>query len=342
MSKFKSEVNKIEDVYRIKIDVPFAVRYVCVYLFDVDDKKVLIDAGLNMGKWDEVFYSLLEDLKLTISDIDYCIVTHRHIDHVGLIKSFKRKNPNIQILMHDITEQNLKWESDGSNHETIDKIAKESSKLLIKYGMPEVFERRMFNMISMWAKMTRYQKPDKVLQNGDEIIFPTNKLKTIWTPGHSMGHICIFDNNKKYLYSGDHILSRITPHIGNFLINPDLKVKCDIDFNDILAHYLKSLDVISDLNPKIIFPAHQDVIYNPQERINEIKLHHEKRLKEISSLIENKPMTPFEISKIHFGEDLDDINSYLALSEVLGHLIYLENQEKVTRIERDEKFYFSC
>ncbi len=108
-----------------------------------------------------------------------------------------------------------------------------------------------------------------------------------------------------------------------------------------MAHYLRSLDVISDLNPKIILPAHQDIIYNPQERIQEIKAHHEKRLQDILSLIENKPMTPFEISKIHFGNDLDDINSFLALSEVLGHLIYLENQEIIKRIEKDEKYYFS-
>ena len=85
MSKFKSEVTEIEDVYRIKIDVPFAVKYVCVYLFEIDDKKVLIDAGLNMGKWDKIFYSLLDDIGLSISDIDYCFITHRHIDHESYV-----------------------------------------------------------------------------------------------------------------------------------------------------------------------------------------------------------------------------------------------------------------
>jgi len=341
LQKFNAETSKIEDVYRIKIDVPFDVKYVCVYLFEIDGKKVLIDAGLNMGNWSKMFYSLLKKIKISIKDIDYCFITHRHIDHVGLIKSFKRKNPNIQIIMHDFTEQNLKWESDANNFETIESIVRESARELIKYGMPERAESRMYNMISMWAKITRYQKPDRIVKNLDEITFNSHKLKIIWTPGHSMGHICIFNDNNSYLFSGDHILSKITPHIGNFLINPDLKTNDDVDFSDILAHYLRSLDVISDLNPKIILPAHQDIIYNPQERIQEIKAHHEKRLQDILSLIENKPMTPFEISKIHFGNDLDDINSFLALSEVLGHLIYLENQEIIKRIEKDEKYYFS-
>jgi len=341
MQKFNAEISKIENVYQIKIDVPFAVKYVCVYLFEIDGKRVLIDAGLNMGNWSKIFYSLLDELKVSISDIDYCFITHRHIDHVGLIKSFKRKNPKIQILMHDFTEQNLKWESDASNSETIDNIAKENARLLIKYGMPQRAEKHMYKMISMWTKITRYQKPDRIVKDRDEIMFNAHKLKIIWTPGHSMGHICIFDDRKDFLFSGDHILSRITPHIGNFLINPDLKTEDNVDFNDILAQYLKSLEVISELNPKIIFPAHQDISYNPQERIKEIQLHHEKRLNEISSLIEGYPMTPYEISKIHFGNNLDDINSYLALSEVLGHLIYLENKKKIERIEKDQKIYFS-
>lgn len=340
MPKSTSETSKIENIIRIKIDVPFAVKYVCVYIFDIGDKKVMIDAGLNMGYWSKIFFSLLDDLKLSILDIDYCIITHQHLDHVGLAKNFKRKNPNIQILMHDLTEQNLRWESDSSNLETIDKMALESSRLLIKYGMPEDVQKRIVDMISMWTKITRYQKPDKTLKDGDEISFKTNKLKIIWTPGHSLGHICIYDLNRKFLFSGDHILSRITPHIGNFLVNPDLKIKEGMNFNDILAHYLNSLDVIASLNPKIIFPAHQDVIHNPQERIAEIKAHHAKRLKDISDLIKDKPMTPFQISKIHFGEELDLMNSYLALSEVLGHLLYLENQDKIKRIEKGNKYYY--
>ena len=104
--------------------------------------------------------------------------------------------------------------------------------------------------------------------------------------------------------------------------------------------YLKSLDKIDELKPKIIFPSHQEVIYNPHERIMEIKEHHKNRLKEISDLIKDNAMTPYKISQIHFGEELDEINTYLALNEVLSHLFYLERQEKVKRIEKDGNFLF--
>jgi hypothetical protein len=82
------------------------------------------------------------------------------------------------------------------------------------------------------------------------------------------------------------------------------------------------------------------VIYNPHERITEIKKHHENRLREISKLINKNPLTPFRISQLHFGENLDEMNSFLALSEVLGHLIYLEKRNEVKRIQKNNKILF--
>jgi hypothetical protein len=122
------------------------------------------------------------------------------------------------------------------------------------------------------------------------------------------------------------------------MLNPLLKKEYDL--TNILDFYLTSLDKIDNLNSKIIFPAHQEVIYNPHERISEIKKHHDNRLYEISNVIKNNPLTPFRISQIHFGEDLSDINMLLGISEVISHLIYLESQGKVKRIEKNGKIYF--
>ena len=100
------------------------------------------------------------------------------------------------------------------------------------------------------------------------------------------------------------------------------------------------MEKIDNLNPKVIFPAHQDVIYEPHKRIQEIQEHHENRLKEILAILQEKTLTPFKISQIHFGTELDEINSFMALSEILGHLIFLEYQNKVEKSERNGKYYF--
>ncbi|MCK4287193.1 MAG: hypothetical protein KAX18_13370, partial [Candidatus Lokiarchaeota archaeon] len=83
----------------------------------------------------------------------------------------------------------------------------------------------------------------------------------------------------------------------------------------------------------------QEIIYDPHKRISEIKEHHKNRLADISRVIKDNPLTPLRISQLHFG-DLDDANSYLALSEVLGHLFFLENQELVKSVEKNGKILY--
>ena len=338
MHKFKSEINEFEGVYQIKIDVPFAVKYVCVYLFKLGDKLVLIDSGLNLGNWQKKFLESLEELKIDSREIDYCFITHIHIDHIGLAKKLKELNPSMKILMHDITYELLKWETNRANLEDLKNQASKIAEQMVKYGISKEQGKRVIQFFTYWPQFLIYQEPDIILHDGDIIL---DKLEVIWTPGHSFGHICVFDRRNKYLFSGDHILSRITPHIGNFVVNEFLHQKYrDFDFNNILKYYLSSLDKIDKLNPKIIFPAHQEVIFNPHERILAIKEHHRNRLKEILDLIKKEPLSPFQISQMHFGTELDEINSYMALSEVLGHLLYLESEGKAKKVEKKGVYYY--
>jgi len=340
LKKLKSEVSEIDGVIRFKIDIPWDVKFVCIYLFEIDGVKVLIDAGLNFIDWSRLFFLELKNLKIEPKDIDYCIVSHAHMDHVGLIQKLKRKNPEMQLLMHEITNETIKWSDDENNDQEMKNAAIEVAEQMIRYGISEQHGKRIVQFFTSWPKLTKYQKPDRILKDGDEIPFETNKLKIIWTPGHSLGHICVYEEKNRRLFSGDHILSRITPHIGVFTVSPAIKNKYPM--NNILGYYLESLDRIDKLDPKIIFPAHQEVIYNPHERILAIKEHHKNRLNDIFNAIQDKPLTPFKISQIHFGEDLNEINMFLALNEVLSHLIYLEHDGRVKRIEQDGKILFSA
>ena len=338
--KFNSEVNKIEDVHQIKIDVPWSVRNVSLYVFKVGEKIVLFDSGLNIGNWSTLFFSALKDINLTIKDVDYCFISHNHSDHVGLARILKQRNPDLKILMHDITAKTLEWETKEVNLDEVEHEASKIANQMIKYGLNEKQAEKVVQFLSYWPKFRQYQKPDIILHDGDIIL---DNLEIIWTPGHSFGHICVFNRKKKHLFCGDHILSRITPHIGNYVVPQFLTEQYkDYDFNNILKHYLNSLDRIDKLNSKIIFPAHQEIIYNPHKRITEIKEHHKLRLAEISKVIKDNPLSPLKISQNHFGDDLDETNSFLALSEVLGHLFYLENQGLVYTIERNGQiFYYS-
>ena len=339
LSKLKSEINEFDNVYQIKIGVPFPLKFVSLYLFNLNDQNILIDAGLNMGNWSKIFFTALADTNIDIEDIDYCFITHLHMDHIGLVKTLKRKNPKLKIVINDITHKIFQWETHDSSMNELISEANKIASMMIKYGISKEQSKRVVQFFTFWPKFLRYQKADIIVRDKDTFL---DNLDIIWTPGHSFGHTCIYNQKSKHLFSGDHILSRITPHIGNFLIPNALKEEYEeYDFNNILDLYLKSLEKIEKLNPKIIFPAHQKIIYDSHKRILEIKEHHENRLSEISSLIKEKPMTPFKISQIHFGTELDEINSFLALSEVLGHLFYLEDLGKISKFEKNGQIFYT-
>jgi glyoxylase-like metal-dependent hydrolase (beta-lactamase superfamily II) len=293
-----------------------------------------------MGNWPKKFFSALEKIHVEPQEISHCVISHSHMDHIGLIGDLRRKNPNINVVMHEITSEKMKWETNPDNHPKLKEEARLLTSRLQSFGLNREQGEKLIQYFLKWPKMKEYHKPDIIVQDGDNLSIGEESLKIIWTPGHALGHICIFEEKRGYLFAGDHILSRITPHIGNFIINESIRKKySNFNFKNILHLYLNSLERIQKLEPTIIFPAHQEVIYNPSKRITAIKEHHQQRLQEISEAIKEKPKTPFEISKIHFG-DLDDVNSFLALSEVLGHLIYLEDQGKIQRLKKNNRILF--
>ncbi|MHA1727721.1 MAG: MBL fold metallo-hydrolase [Promethearchaeota archaeon] len=341
--RYTSEVSEIDGVYQIKINIPWSMKFVSVYLIKIDDKNILIDAGYSHEEWKRELYSAFDkELGISIEDIDYCIVTHEHIDHIGLIKDFKQDNPDIKICMHEFVYEIAKLGLNDEKYKKFEDQAREMADQIIKYGLGEKEGNFLAQMFSSRPMRIDYLKPDITLKDNDEISFGTEKLKIIWTPGHSLGHICIFNEKQKHLFSGDHVLSRITPHIGMFGIPEIIEQNPNYNFKNILKLYLQSLDRIDELRPKIMFPGHQEIIYHPHKRILEIKNHHQNRLFEISKAITNKKLTPYQISRIHFGEDLDEMNSILALSEVLGHLIYLEEEGLAFKTEKDGKIYYTC
>ena len=327
-----NDLEEIKGIFRFKGAIPTNLKFTSMYLFEIDNKSVIVDAGINFPDFSRNFFASIKKLP------DYCILTHSHPDHIGLIKKLKQKNPNMQLLMPELTHEIIKWHTNPENKKEIQDNAKKIVQEVSKYGLSDKQASRVGQYLTAWPKLIKYEKPDVLLGDGDEISFGTNSLKIISTPGHTIGHICVLDKEKQYLFSGDHILSRITPHIGTFDVYPEFKG--GIDFSNPLKSYLESLDKIDRLDLKIIFPAHQELIFNPHERILEIKEHHQRRLNEIQEIIKDKPMSPLKVSNIHFGENLDEFNYMLALNEIASHLMYLEKQEKIKRIEKSGKILF--
>ncbi|MHA2325763.1 MAG: MBL fold metallo-hydrolase, partial [Promethearchaeota archaeon] len=324
------KVVTLENIHQINIGFS---NIVSLYLFTLKNKIVLIDAGYSLKYWQNAFYKALTDLGFKLEDIDYCIITHEHPDHTGLVSELKRANPDVKICIHKTAHELAKLRKELSENTNLEEKIEERGQLLVRYGLKKEEVDLMMQRFGRGGMGFEYIEPDLLLDNDDRIV--DEELQIIHSPGHSVGHICIYYHKKGILFSGDHILSKITPHLGTLVIPGAEEFNKKNKFVNILEHYLRSLDKIDELNSRLILPGHEQIIYNPHERITAIKNHHQNRLYEISKIVKNNPLPPLQIALQHFGKDLDQMNRILAISETLVHLDYLEIQNKVHKTEKN-------
>jgi glyoxylase-like metal-dependent hydrolase (beta-lactamase superfamily II) len=163
------------------------------------------------------------------------------------------------------------------------------------------------------------------------------RFKCIETPGHSPGHTCLYEANKKILVSVDHILFDITPNISFWL-----------GMGNSLKKYLASLEKVYPLDVSLVLPGHRRIWNNHRERIRELQEHHQARANEILSALEDGEKAAFEIaSYVTWDVDysswqlLPPSQKWFAVGETIAHLEHLEEEAVVGRKIQEDKIVFS-
>ena len=178
------------------------------------------------------------------------------------------------------------------------------------------------------------------LEDGDVLEYGGHALRCIWTPGHTPGHMCLYETDRQWLFCGDHILFHITPNICRWS-----------GCTDSLGDYLESLKKIRDLPVKLLLPAHREETGVLSERIDELLAHHERRIANTLEVIGQHPgWNAYEIAgemkwKISARNwaDFPLTQKLFAVGETDAHLDYLEVRGKI-RWEQDgrvKRYYLS-
>lgn len=167
--------------------------------------------------------------------------------------------------------------------------------------------------------------PTVFVDDGDEIPIGEDRvLYVVHTPGHDESHICLVDSATSSLFSGDHVLPRITPFVPFPEEDPDN-----------LGTYLASLNRIVDISPPVTYPAHMGVIERGAGRAKQIALHHQRRLRGILDLLAERPATAWSLMEQTFKPNLPPLHARLAFQETLAHLEYLRRRNQVEVAEDD-------
>jgi glyoxylase-like metal-dependent hydrolase (beta-lactamase superfamily II) len=181
--------------------------------------------------------------------------------------------------------------------------------------------------------------PDVLLQGGETIATGKFNLQVVWTPGHSPGHICLYEPTQKILFSGDHVLPVITPNIS---LTPAAT-------NNPLGDFINSLLTVKKLAVDIVLPAHENIFRDLPKRVDEIIRHHEVRSAEILKAMNRQEMTAYQIAELVTWmpeqggikyADLKPVAQLSAVSETLAHLKAMSVDGKVTSVTRDNIVYY--
>jgi glyoxylase-like metal-dependent hydrolase (beta-lactamase superfamily II) len=307
-----------------------SLSHVNSYLVRGEDGYLLVDTGWNTEEsFDEIQRSLKE-IGARIEDISQILVTHIHPDHYGMAGRIKRIS-GARIYMHEIENSII-----DTRYVHMDALLAQTAEWLKINGVPAEETGDIRDASLDIVDLVVPARPDVILHGGEMITTGEFNFNAIWTPGHSPGHICLYEPEKKVLLSGDHILPTITPNIGRHPQSAE----------NPLGMYLESLQEMRKLDVSLVLPGHDEPFTGLVPRIDEIISHHEQRNLEILAAVSSQPRTAFDIAEyVTWGtnaswRELPPIHRRMAIFETIAHLEYMITRGRAEKIDRDNVIYY--
>lgn len=311
------------NIFKNEIPLPKnPLKAINSYIIKSEKRNLIIDTGFNTAECQAELMRGLEELSIDLKKTDL-LITHMHTDHSGLAPVLKKNG--VQAIYFSQVDGDLFNQT--SNR---DNFRKTLNQLLgFTSENPLIFGKEFGTRLSEPLEFTP-------LSEGNEVVVGDYCFEVAAIPGHTPGHIGLYERKHKLFFCGDHILDEITPNITFWGIE-----------QDILAIYLNSLNKLYEYEIDYLFTAHRKIIRDHQKRIIELKNHHEVRLKEILTLLRNGRKTASEMAaSMHWDlshkswDDFPNSQKWFASGEALSHLEHLVHIGLVDRsIETGTLFY---
>lgn len=318
------------NLYRMEIPLPKSpLKWLNSYVVKSRDRFLIIDTGFNQDECQNEMNANLRRLSVNLNKTDV-FVTHFHVDHIGLAGTLATDNSQVYLNETEARQMNsLRDNWTGHWQKLLD--------VYVANGFPAEDARTSMESHPAQKYGLKREVAFSVAQDGDMIEVGDFHFQCISTPGHSPGHMCLYEPNKKILVAGDHILSDITPNIAYWL-----------EMDDPLNEYLTNLEKVQALEVKIALPGHRRLIHDLHKRIRELQEHHRDRLNEVLTALRDGAKTTLQIApsitwNITFKcwEEFPPAQKWFAFGETLAHLRFLENQGKVRRESDNDKISYS-
>ncbi|HUW64785.1 MAG TPA: MBL fold metallo-hydrolase [Spirochaetia bacterium] len=302
-------------VIRLSLPTPYPVGPVNSYFIN-SKPYTLVDPGPNTEIAKKRLSAGLAEAGVKLEDIERIIITHAHSDHASLAGWVKSRT-NAVIFAHPYEYRKLT----GFN------IWREVDPFLRAGGTPETVLDYLHNTVDPIPPMDLSPADISPLRGGERLPAGDGWLEVLHLPGHSVGHLGLFEPGQGDFFAGDFLLPDITP---NPVMEPD--PGNGGKRAESLRQYLASLDLVAPLRVRMVWPGHGDPFTDLAGVVARARKHHARRLDDIFSLVGDHWLTPYEITGLVYPK-LSEFNVFLGFSEVMSHLDLLEQQGRLVRRE---------
>ena len=293
-----------------------------VYLIE-DEPLTLVDAGPNSATSFDELQRGLAGLGHPLEDIELVVLTHQHIDHLGLV-SLVAEHSGAEVAAIDAAVPFV--ESYSVEAQEDDDFARD---IMLRNGIPEDVVTALQTVSQAFRAWGSRAHVTRVLRDGEEMAFRDRTLRVHHRPGHSPSDTVFHDRDRRILIAADHLLKHIS---SNPLITRPLDGSGKRP--QALVTYLDSLRKTREMEVDLVLPGHGDPITDHRRLIDERFALHRRRADKIHALIAERPRSAYEIARELWG-NIAVTQAYLTLSEVLGHIDLLLQAGRVREMERD-------
>jgi glyoxylase-like metal-dependent hydrolase (beta-lactamase superfamily II) len=311
------------EIHGLPVPTPFAVGRVNCWLID-DDPLTLVDCGPNSGKaLDEIERGLAAHGR-RVEDLERIVITHQHIDHLGLVGILARRSGAVVAALDRLAPV-----VEGFEHyaEADDELAE---ALMVRHGVPADVATALRAVSRAFRGWGGEAPVAERLADGGTLGFAGRDWRVLHRPGHSPSDTVFWDERRGVLIGGDHL-------IGHISSNPLIARPLDGDTTErtkSLLSYIASLRATRELPAAVILPGHGEPVRGHAALIDERFAMHERRARKIARLIAGEPLTAYGVAQALWGT-VALTQAYLTLSEVLGHMDLLVERGEAVEAEDD-------
>jgi glyoxylase-like metal-dependent hydrolase (beta-lactamase superfamily II) len=307
-------------IHCLRIPTPFAVGRVNCYLIE-DDPLTLVDTGPNSGKALDELQHQLGEHGHSIEDLELLILTHQHIDHLGLAEIIVQRSGAEVAAIGVAAERLANFSADAEREDAF------AVDLMLRNGIPEEVARALQSVSRSfrgWGSRAEVTRP---LEDGHSMPFRDRTLQALYRPGHSPSDTVFWDTERKILIAADHLIAHISsnPLITRPLDGSDRRPQA-------LVTYIESMRKTREMPAEIVLSGHGDPIVDHIALIDERIAKHERRKEKIYKLIAERPRNAYEVAQAIWG-NVAVTQAFLTLSEVIGHADLLVNEGRVREVE---------